>query len=166
MHITNGAYRLHPIEWSIGEAAGAVVAWSLRHNTTPAAIDRNPAAIAAFELWLLRQGHPIIWFDDVSENSVWFTAAQSISARGWLPADSSSLHFAQASLLSGDAILAALRRAGVSNRLTAESVRAIQEEINPTWEDLRKAGLKVTGERSNVTRRDFSVWLLSLAAGH
>jgi hypothetical protein len=165
-HITNGAYRLHPTEWSIGEAAGAAVVWSLRHKTTPAAIDRNPAAIAALQLWLLRQGHPIFWFDDGSPSSTWFTAAQSISARGWLPADSSTLHFAPASLLSGDAILAALQRAGVFNRLTAESARALQEETDPTWDDLRKVGLKIAGERGKVTRRDFSVWLLSLAAGH
>lgn len=31
-HITNGCYRLHPVEWNIGEAAGAVAAWSLTHN--------------------------------------------------------------------------------------------------------------------------------------
>lgn len=29
-HVTNGCYRLHPIEWNIGEAAGATVAHCLR----------------------------------------------------------------------------------------------------------------------------------------
>lgn len=28
-HITNGCYRLHPVEWNIGEAAGAVAAYSI-----------------------------------------------------------------------------------------------------------------------------------------
>ena len=28
-HITNGCYRLHPVEWNIGEAAGALADWSL-----------------------------------------------------------------------------------------------------------------------------------------
>ena len=28
-HITNGCYRLHPIEWNIGEAVGALVAYCL-----------------------------------------------------------------------------------------------------------------------------------------
>ena len=29
-HITNGCYRLHPVEWAIGEAAGALAAYSPR----------------------------------------------------------------------------------------------------------------------------------------
>ena len=28
-HITNGCYRLHPVEWNIGEAAGALAAQAL-----------------------------------------------------------------------------------------------------------------------------------------
>ena len=28
-HITNGCYRLHPVEWAIGEAAGALAAYCL-----------------------------------------------------------------------------------------------------------------------------------------
>ncbi|NIK54706.1 FAD-dependent oxidoreductase [Kribbella shirazensis] len=34
-HITNGAYRLHPVEWSIGEAVGATVAQCLDRGLTP-----------------------------------------------------------------------------------------------------------------------------------
>jgi hypothetical protein len=37
-HITNGCYRLHPVEWNIGEVAGALAAWSIAHATTPRAI--------------------------------------------------------------------------------------------------------------------------------
>ncbi len=40
-HITNGCYRLHPVEWNIGEAAGALAAFALQHATTPAAVHRN-----------------------------------------------------------------------------------------------------------------------------
>ena len=29
-HITNGCYRLHPVEWNIGEAAGALAAHAFR----------------------------------------------------------------------------------------------------------------------------------------
>ena len=28
-HVTNGCYRLHPVEWNIGEAAGALAAYAL-----------------------------------------------------------------------------------------------------------------------------------------
>ncbi|GAG97138.1 unnamed protein product [marine sediment metagenome] len=34
-HISNGCYRLHPVEWSIGEAAGSLCAFSLANKTTP-----------------------------------------------------------------------------------------------------------------------------------
>ncbi len=34
-HITNGCYRLHPVEWTIGEAAGALAAFCLNTNKTP-----------------------------------------------------------------------------------------------------------------------------------
>ena len=36
--ITNGAYRVHPTEWSIGEAAGALAAFALARNVPPRAV--------------------------------------------------------------------------------------------------------------------------------
>lgn len=37
-HITNGALRLHPVEWSIGEAVGALAEVCRRHGVDPAAV--------------------------------------------------------------------------------------------------------------------------------
>jgi len=37
-HISNGCYRLHPVEWNIGEAAGALAAFCLDRNTSPQAV--------------------------------------------------------------------------------------------------------------------------------
>ena len=34
-HITNGCYRLHPVEWNIGEAAGALAAQAIKTKQTP-----------------------------------------------------------------------------------------------------------------------------------
>ncbi len=44
-HITNGCYRLHPVEWNIGEVAGALAAYCLDHAATPRAVrdDARPA---------------------------------------------------------------------------------------------------------------------------
>src|SRR5436309_9838023 len=39
-HITNGCYRLHPVEWNTGEAAGTLAAVAL-------AVERDPAEIRA-----------------------------------------------------------------------------------------------------------------------
>jgi hypothetical protein len=37
-HITNGCYRLHPVEWAIGEAVGALAAFCLAGGTEPHAV--------------------------------------------------------------------------------------------------------------------------------
>jgi DNA-binding LacI/PurR family transcriptional regulator len=37
-HITSGCYRVHPAEWSIGEAAGALAAYCTLNRTTPHAV--------------------------------------------------------------------------------------------------------------------------------
>ena len=42
-HITNGCYRLHPVEWNIGEAAGALADWSLARGQSPERIWRDGA---------------------------------------------------------------------------------------------------------------------------
>jgi hypothetical protein len=41
-HITNGAYRLHPVEWNIGEAAGHLAAYCADRGTVPRAVRRDP----------------------------------------------------------------------------------------------------------------------------
>jgi FAD dependent oxidoreductase len=41
-HITNGAYRLHPVEWNIGEAAGHLVAHCAARGTRPREVQARP----------------------------------------------------------------------------------------------------------------------------
>ena len=40
-HITNGCFRLHPVEWNIGEAAGALAAFCLDRGKTAAAVHQD-----------------------------------------------------------------------------------------------------------------------------
>lgn len=42
-HLTNGCYRLHPIEWNLGEAAGLLVAFCQARNSEPHAVHGAPA---------------------------------------------------------------------------------------------------------------------------
>jgi hypothetical protein len=60
-HITNGCYRLHPVEWNIGEAAGAVAAYAIRTRQTPRAIHAKPKRCADFQAELRRQGFELEW---------------------------------------------------------------------------------------------------------
>ena len=60
-HITNGCYRLHPVEWNIGEAVGALAAYCLNHGTTPRAVRDTPARLADFQHVLARDGVEPRW---------------------------------------------------------------------------------------------------------
>ena len=163
-HITNGAYRLHPTEWSIGEAAGATIAWALQRNLPPAAIDRSAVEIAGLQRLLVKQGHPIFWFDDLPLNSPIFAAAQLAAARSWLPVDPVSLHFGAAAPLSGAEIADALEHAHLSSRITESSLRSIRLTSKPVWQDLRRAKLPTSSKRGPILRGDFALWLFHTTA--
>jgi len=60
-HITNGCYRLHPVEWNIGEAVGALSAFCVAQRTTPRAVLKKPALLKDFQTSLEAQGVPLAW---------------------------------------------------------------------------------------------------------
>jgi hypothetical protein len=60
-HITNGCYRLHPVEWNIGEAAGALAAHAVATKQSPRAVRKNPKFLADFQNNLRRQGVELEW---------------------------------------------------------------------------------------------------------
>lgn len=60
-HITNGCYRLHPVEWNIGEAAGALAAVALQRQQTPRSIRNTAKLLADFQTKLQQQGIEISW---------------------------------------------------------------------------------------------------------
>jgi hypothetical protein len=60
-HITNGCYRLHPVEWNIGEASGVIAAEAIRLGETPRAIRNSPEKLAAFQSILRKQGFELSW---------------------------------------------------------------------------------------------------------
>jgi len=60
-HVTNGAFRVHPTEWNIGEAAGALAAFALNRKLTPRQIRNTPGHLADFQRELVRQGVELDW---------------------------------------------------------------------------------------------------------
>jgi hypothetical protein len=60
-HITNGCYRLHPVEWNIGEAAGAVAAHAIQSGQTPRSIRKSPAKLRGLQRLLAAQGFELTW---------------------------------------------------------------------------------------------------------
>ncbi|MFI4873814.1 MAG: FAD-dependent oxidoreductase, partial [Blastopirellula sp. JB062] len=60
-HLTNGCYRLHPVEWGIGEAAGCLASFALNKKTTPRAIRNTPDKLADFQRSLTAEGIELAW---------------------------------------------------------------------------------------------------------
>jgi hypothetical protein len=60
-HITNGAFRLHPVEWNIGEAAGLLAIFCLHGDLTPRSVRNEPTKLAEFQGLLEREGVELFW---------------------------------------------------------------------------------------------------------
>ena len=60
-HITNGCYRLHPVEWNIGEAAGALAVFCMKKGEVPRRVRNNERLLQMFQSALVRDGVEIEW---------------------------------------------------------------------------------------------------------
>lgn len=60
-HITNGCYRLHPVEWTIGEASGALAAYAVKNKMLPRAVRANKTSLADFQSYLQNLGFELSW---------------------------------------------------------------------------------------------------------
>lgn len=61
-HITNGCYRLHPVEWNIGEAAGALAAYCVTKGLVPRQVRNDATHLADFQEMLAdRLGFVLEW---------------------------------------------------------------------------------------------------------
>ena len=76
-HLTNGAFRLHPIEWMVGEAAGTIASLAIANGSRPDA--------RTIQADLARAGVPVVWFDDMPVNHPAFAAIQIAAIRGIYP---------------------------------------------------------------------------------
>ncbi|CAN7715812.1 FAD-dependent oxidoreductase [Variovorax sp. LjRoot130] len=59
--ITNGAYREHATEWSIGEAAGTLAAFSQARKVSPRTVRADDVLLDDFQRTLERQGVLLAW---------------------------------------------------------------------------------------------------------
>ncbi|MBI4929062.1 MAG: FAD-dependent oxidoreductase [Anaerolineae bacterium] len=65
-HITNGCYRLHPVEWNIGEASGALAAFCRLRQVSPQAVVEDLHLTEDFQAMLVEQlGIELAWPDDI-----------------------------------------------------------------------------------------------------
>ncbi|MDW8243016.1 MAG: FAD-dependent oxidoreductase [Thermogemmata sp.] len=69
-HITNGCYRLHPVEWSIGEAVGELVAFCLDRKRLPRQVRKDPQLLQDLQKQLSDAGVDLDWPDAIASQIV------------------------------------------------------------------------------------------------
>lgn len=60
-HITNGCYRLHPVEWNVGEAAGWLAAFCRQTRSRPHQVLGSPDLLQDYQRLLVSQGVELEW---------------------------------------------------------------------------------------------------------
>jgi hypothetical protein len=60
-HLTNGCYRLHPIEWNIGESVGALAAFCNLRRKSPRAVRHRTTLLRDYQQLLERDGVRLQW---------------------------------------------------------------------------------------------------------
>jgi hypothetical protein len=108
-HITNGAYRLHPIEWAIGEAQGTLCRLLITHVLDWHSLF-EPQSLRHLQRILVENGVPVYWYDDVATNDPDFAAIQFLAISGILPGDKDNLHFRPNEAISRAEAAAALTK--------------------------------------------------------
>jgi hypothetical protein len=66
-HITNGCFRLHPVEWSVGEAVGELVAFCTAKKREPRQVRKDRKLLAEFQAQLTRAGVDLDWPEDLAK---------------------------------------------------------------------------------------------------
>lgn len=62
------AYRVHPGEWGVGEAAAAVAVTALQCRRSPRTVATSGDGVLATQRFLLSRGTPLLWALDVAPN--------------------------------------------------------------------------------------------------
>jgi hypothetical protein len=81
-HLSNGAYRLHPVEWNIGESAGILAAMCCAEKLVPAQIHADPRLLTRFQTTLLKYGIPLTWVIDIPIDHPLFVITQQLCVAG------------------------------------------------------------------------------------
>lgn len=60
-HVTNGCYRLHPVEWNIGESAGYLAAYCIKKGYIPREVRNTKDKLEDFQKLLINAGVELQW---------------------------------------------------------------------------------------------------------
>ncbi len=162
-HLTNGAFRLHPIEWNVGEAAAVIASLKLRGGYS----------VGEVQKLLIEHGVPLVWFDDLSPSHPSFAAIQQAALGGFYPLDPTGLHASpDAPMTRREAAQALVHYFGKSaddpvkyavqeGWMAADHRNWFHEDLPLYWTDIRAALPKMTLRKSGpVLRREWAARLM------
>ena len=95
-HITNGCFRLHPVEWNVGESAGLLAAFALDTRQEPAAVHASATARGELQRRLVDAGVPLCWSIDVGVDDPAFARLQLAIMSGQITAATDRLEVGRA----------------------------------------------------------------------
>ncbi len=113
-HITNGAYRVHPSEWAVGEAAGALAGFCAGQGVTTAAAATDAALLRSYQKLLLGVGIPLFWWSDVPFGHPAFEATQLLGVMQIFHGNGRDLAFDVDTVLTAGEAQALAARAGLT----------------------------------------------------
>lgn len=115
--VTNGAYRMHPSEWAIGEAAGELAAFCVAGNLP---VPLTPRQRFDLQSRMAQAGMPLYWYEDLPFDHPAFAASQRLAVTGIWPGAADHLRF------EGDQSLGRHRKIflPILEKLIAAGVRA------------------------------------------
>jgi hypothetical protein len=135
-HLTNGSYRLHPVEWNVGESAGALAAFCCDQGCTPRQVWEDVQLRCGLQYRLLARGIPVAWTVDVSLTHPLFVPVQMLAAAGAIPESGPRFESLELQLdrALGESDRSALAHALEALGLTGTGVREqIQAQKPTTW---------------------------------
>jgi hypothetical protein len=160
--ITNGAYRVHPTEWAIGAAAGAVAVAAVSEHIAPKTIEESAGRLRAVQRELIREGQPLVWFDDVLLDSPYFQSAQMAAVLGLIRLRADSLKFAAEEQITGQEAAAALEKlASLTGNSAMPDDPPIAQQNSLMWSSLVSYGHGADQKSGAVKRGEFTHWLVS-----
>ncbi len=171
-HVSNGAYRLHPVEWGIGEAAGIIAAYCAKNGIRTDKTLTQLKHLRQIQKLLVEQRIPIYWYKDIATNDPDFAAIQFLSAIGALPSAKDNLLFDPEQSISRSDARSALACVLVLQGKNEILDRIMKDNDNESlvWSDLAAIGRHRSvkkdtkkADNTSVSRRDFAAWLYLVA---
>ena len=131
-HITNAAYRTQPVEWAIGEAAGALAAACISQAVRPRVVWENPERLRAFQKALLARGMPLVWTVDCRLGDPDFGAIQGCLLGAGLPESSPRVSRLE---IRPDELLSRPEGAWLVERAPRAAHNPLLRDVQASWKD-------------------------------